>query len=81
VQKEQTNLSIYANYRHTENSFTNSVEKSLNSKIIFNQQLLNRSVNLGSVYETASGNISRQEFIYIETEPGLGLLYMDRLQS
>ena len=72
VQKEQTNLSIYANYRHTENSFTNSVEKSLNSKIIFNQQLLNRSVNLGSVYETASGNISRQEFIYIETEPGLG---------
>jgi len=72
VQKEQTNLSIYANYRHTENSFTNNVEKSLNSKIIFNQQLLNRSVNLGSVYETASGNISRQEFIYIETEPGLG---------
>lgn len=72
IQKKQTNLSVYANYRHTKNTFTDHIEKSLNSKIIFNQQLLNRSINLGSVYETSSGNISRQEYIYVKTEPGLG---------
>ena len=72
VQKEQTNLSVFANYRHTNNRFTNNVEKSLNSKIIFNQQLLNRFINLGSVYETSSGNISRQEYMYVKTEPGFG---------
>ena len=72
VQKEQTSLSVFANYRHTNNRFTNNVEKSLNSKIIFNQQLLNRFINLGSVYETSSGNISRQEYMYVKTEPGFG---------
>ena len=72
MQKEQTNLSVFANYRHTNNRFTNNVEKSLNSKIIFNQQLLNRFINLGSVYETSSGNISRQEYMYVKTEPGFG---------
>jgi hypothetical protein len=72
VQKEQTSLSVFANYRHTKNSFTNNIEKSLNSKINFNQQLLNRFINLGSVYETSSGNIARQEYMYVKTEPGFG---------
>ena len=71
IQNKQTNLSVFANYRLTENKFIND-EKSLNSKIIYNQKLFNNFINLGSVYETSSGNVARQEYIYVKTEPGLG---------
>ncbi|WP_158840570.1 hypothetical protein [Polaribacter sp. L3A8] len=71
IQSKQTNLSIFANYRLTENKFTDN-KKSLNSKVVLNQELFNSFVNLGTVYETSSGNIARQEYIYIKTEPGLG---------
>ena len=71
IQNRQTNLSVFANYRLTDNQFTAN-EKSLNSKIIFNQELFKGFINLGTVYETSSGNIATQEYIYIKTEPGLG---------
>lgn len=71
IENKQANLSVFANYRLTENMFTND-EKSLNSKIIFNQKLFHNFIHLGSVYETSSGNIARQEYIYIKTAPGLG---------
>lgn len=71
VQNKNTNLNVFANYRITENAFTAN-EKSLNSKIIYNQGLFNNFVVLGTVYETSSGNVPRQDYVYIETEPGQG---------
>ncbi|WP_205860224.1 hypothetical protein [Polaribacter sp. 20A6] len=71
IQNKQTNLSVFANYRLTENKFTEN-EKSLNSKVVFNQELFNSFINLGTVYETSSGNVAQQEYIYVKTEPGLG---------
>ncbi|QXP71322.1 hypothetical protein H0I29_04360 [Polaribacter sp. R2A056_3_33] len=71
IQNKQTNLSVFANYRLTENKFTDN-EKSLNSKVVFNQELFNSFINLGTVYETSSGNVAQQEYIYVKTEPGLG---------
>jgi hypothetical protein len=71
LQNKNTNLSVFANYRLTENSFSED-EKSLNSRIILNQQLFNNFVNLNTLYETSSGNVARQEYIYIKTAPGLG---------
>ncbi|QNM85479.1 hypothetical protein H9W90_15025 [Polaribacter pectinis] len=71
IQNKLTNLSLYANYRVTENSFSEN-EKSLNSKVVFNKRLFNDFVNLGTVYETSSGNIARQEYVYVKTEPGFG---------
>jgi hypothetical protein len=71
IQNKNTNLSLYANYRLTENSFAED-QKSLNSRIIFNQQLFNNFVNLNTLYETSSGNVARQEYLYIKTAPGLG---------
>lgn len=71
VQNKNTNLNVFANYRITENAFT-ADEKSLNSKITYNQILFNNFVILGTVYETASGNVPRQDYVYIETEPGQG---------
>ncbi|QOD59523.1 hypothetical protein H9I45_09100 [Polaribacter haliotis] len=71
IQNTSTNLSIFGNYRLTENRFSEN-EKSLNSKIVFNKRLFNNFVFLGTTYETSSGNVARQEYIYIKTEPGLG---------
>ena len=72
IQNKQASLSVFANYRLTENTFTNNSEISLNSKVVYNQKIFNSFINLGTVYETSSGNVSRQEYIYVKTEPGLG---------
>ena len=71
IQSKNTNLSVYANYRLTENNFSED-EKSLNSRFIFNQKLLHNFVNINTLYETSSGNVARQEYMYLKTAPGLG---------
>ena len=71
VQTKRTNLSIYANYRITENNFTEN-EKALNSQLIYNQRFFNNFLTLGTRYETSSGNVAQQDFVYIEVEPGQG---------
>ncbi|PWG06155.1 hypothetical protein [Polaribacter aquimarinus] len=71
IQNKKTNLSLYANYRLTENQFSED-EKTLNSKVVFNQKLFKNFININTVYETSSGNVAQQEYIYVKTEPGLG---------
>ena len=71
IQSKNTNLSVYANYRLTENNFSED-EKALNSRLIFNQKLFHNFVNINTLYETSSGNVARQEYIYLKTAPGLG---------
>lgn len=71
VQHKNATLSVFANYRVTENRFTEN-EKSLNSKVVYNQRLFDNFVSLGTIYETSSGNVARQDYIYVETEPGQG---------
>ena len=71
IKNKNTNLSVYANYRITENNFTNN-EKALNSRVVFNQKLFKNFINLSMVYETSSGNVARQDYVYVQTEPGLG---------
>lgn len=71
IQSKRTRLSVFANYRITQNSFT-ADEKALNSKVIYNQLFFNNFLTLSSLYETSSGNVARQDFVYVETEPGQG---------
>ena len=71
IQTERTNLSLYANYRQTENAFLEN-KKALNSRIIYNQRFFKNFITLGTRYETSSGNVAQQDFIYIEVEPGQG---------
>ncbi len=71
IKSDNTKLSVYANYRTVENvDFENT--KSLNSRIIYNQQLFRKFISLNSVYETVSGSLPQQEFSYIEVEAGQG---------
>ncbi|MDB2385233.1 hypothetical protein N9V96_02045 [Polaribacter sp.] len=71
IQNKNTNLSFYANYRSTRNNFADD-EQSLNSKIILNKKLFNNFVNFATSFESASGNIAQQEYVYVKTEPGQG---------
>jgi hypothetical protein len=71
IKNKKTNLAVYANYRVTKNNFTTD-EKSLNSKLVYNQKLLNDFVNFNIGYETSSGNVARQDYIYVKTEIGQG---------
>ena len=71
IQTERTNLSLFANYRETENAFSEN-QKALNSKIIYNQRFLKNFITLGTSYETSSGNVAQQDFIYVEVEAGQG---------
>jgi hypothetical protein len=71
IQTDRTNLSLYANYRITQNAFLED-EKALNSRVVYNQRFFNNFLTLGTRYETSSGNVARQDFVYIEVEPGQG---------
>ena len=71
IATKKANLSVYANYRITQNNFS-SDKKSLNSKVVYHQKLLNDFVNFKIGYETSSGNIARQDYIYVKTEIGQG---------
>ncbi len=71
IKNKNTNLSVFANYRITENIFSED-KKALNSRIVFNQKLFKNFINLSTVYETSSGNVARQDYVYVQTEPGMG---------
>ncbi|HBI40147.1 MAG TPA: hypothetical protein DDY16_04285 [Tenacibaculum sp.] len=71
IQNKRTNLSVYANFRMTDNEFEKN-EIALNSRVIYNQHFFKNFLTLETLYETTSGNLARQDFVYIETEPGQG---------
>ena len=48
-------------------------ERSLNSRILYNQSLWNGGVHLNTAIETNSGVVPQQEFTYIKTDPGQGV--------
>src|SRR5690554_1760529 len=73
IQNEQTNLSLYANYRVLNNADkTLEDERSLNSRIQFSQRFLRQFFLWNTVYETNSGTLPQQEFTFVEVEPGQG---------
>lgn len=71
INNKTANLNTYINYRKVDNlNYKN--EESLNSKIVYQQQLFNQFLSLNTVYQTLSGNIPQQDYTYIKTEPGQG---------
>ena len=48
-------------------------ERSLNSRILYNQSLFEGGIRLNTVLESNNGVIPQQEFTYVKTEPGQGV--------
>jgi len=71
IKAKNAQLKLYANYRNVNYRSTQNVE-SLNSKILYDQQLFNQFLVWQTDYQNTSGNIPQQDYTYIETEPGQG---------
>jgi len=71
IKNNKANLSIYFNYRNLINEGKEN-EKSINSRIIYNQRFFNNILNIGTVYETNSGNLPQQDFTYLKVDDGKG---------
>ena len=73
VQNTKTDLGIYINYRNLK-SVDSAIEneKSLNSRLTYNQQLFEQIVQSNTIFETNSGSLPQQDFTYVQVEPGQG---------
>ncbi len=74
IQTQYRDLSIYANYRIL--NWTDPLmeqEKTLNSRLVYNDRFWDGLLQTNTVYETSSGSIAQQEYTYIEVEPGRGI--------
>ncbi|NLN26373.1 MAG: hypothetical protein GX163_12170 [Bacteroidetes bacterium] len=88
INSENTQLAAFVNYREikyypieardgflsqTPETDEKPKERSLNSRILYNQSLWNGGVHLNTAIETNSGVVPQQEFTYIKTDPGQGV--------
>lgn len=74
IKTQKSDLTIFANYRnlaYEDKSIEN--ERSLNSRVLYNDRYFGQLIQVSTAYETTSGNIARQEFSYLEVEPGQGV--------
>lgn len=70
----QSQLSIYANYRDLKDEEGgDDDERSLTSRIQYNQRFLKGGIRWNTVLESNSGVIAQQEFTYLKVEPGQGI--------
>ena len=73
INSPKTKLSIHANYRelgYKNDSIEN--EKSLNGRVLYNQNLFNQFINFNTVFEINSGVVPQQDFTYVEVDEGQG---------
>ena len=85
INTENTQLSAFANYRTLkyEPLINDAVdppvieqretERSLNSRIFYNQTLLKGGIRWNTALESNNGVVPQQEFTYVKTEPGQGV--------
>ncbi len=71
-----TQLSVFANYRELKsfnNPTTEATEKSLNSRILYTQNILKNGIRFNTVLEANNGVLPQQEFTYTQVDPGQGI--------
>ncbi|PKA82740.1 hypothetical protein ATE92_0877 [Ulvibacter sp. MAR_2010_11] len=74
VNSENAQLSLFANYRVLKDEDgTDEDEKSLNSRILYNQSVLKGGISFTTAVSTNNGVIPQQEFTYVKVEPGEGI--------
>ncbi|GAA0872592.1 hypothetical protein GCM10009117_17390 [Gangjinia marincola] len=73
IKNKKSSLSAQLNFRDLKYaSDTLDDDLSLNARMLYNQLLANKIINLTTVYETSSGQVPRQDFTYIEVDPTQG---------
>ncbi|PKP26072.1 MAG: hypothetical protein CVU03_05190 [Bacteroidetes bacterium HGW-Bacteroidetes-2] len=73
LNSENTQLSVFANYRTLKDAFSQrEKEQSLNSRILYNQRFFKGGIQWNTTFETNSGVLPQQEFTFVQVEPGQG---------
>tara|TARA_B100000768_G_scaffold181702_1_gene205876 strand:+ start:13793 stop:17230 length:3438 start_codon:yes stop_codon:yes gene_type:complete len=73
VQTQNTNLSLYANYRVFKSTNASTpLQKSINSRLQYSQKIFNNGIFWNTLFETNAGRLPQQDFTYVEVEPGQG---------
>lgn len=73
IQNENSQLSVFANYRVLKDVYgSREDERSLNSRLLYNQRFFNGGIQWNTTFETNSGVLPQQEFTFVEVEPGQG---------
>jgi hypothetical protein len=73
IQKKTSQLNVFANYRRIKFTDTNKEDQGIiNSRLQYNQFFFKQKLNLRTTYETNSGTVARQDFTFVQVEPGQG---------
>jgi hypothetical protein len=73
VQKKSSQFTLFANYRNIRFNNPDIKNRSIvNARLQYNQFLFDQKLNLRTTYETNSGSVARQDFSYVQVEPGQG---------
>ncbi|SDE43695.1 hypothetical protein [Ulvibacter litoralis] len=74
INGKNAQLTLYANYRLLKDEYGDEADDaSLNSRILYNQSLLNGGIRLNTAVETNNGVIPQQEYTYVQVEAGNGV--------
>ncbi len=73
VKSVQSSLQVFANYRRLSSAEAGvDDEVSFNSRVLYAQKLFDNKLMFNTTYETNSGTLPRQDFTYLEVNPGQG---------
>ncbi len=73
VQNESSQLRFFGNFRTIKFNRPNTQDReNVNVRLQYNQFLFNKKLNLRTTYETNSGTVARQDFTFVQVEPGQG---------
>ena len=74
INSPNAQLSLFANYREVDDEVNDeNDEKSLNSRLLYNQSLFNGGIRWTTAIESNNGVIPQQEFTYVQVDQGQGV--------
>jgi len=73
LQSNSAQLNVFVNHRTIKFDRENVDDRTIiNSRIQYNQNLFKQKITFRATYETNSGSVARQDFTYVQVEPGQG---------
>ncbi|OAB80054.1 hypothetical protein [Cochleicola gelatinilyticus] len=74
INSKNSQLMAFANYRVLKDEDgEDENERSLNSRVLYNQSFFNNAIRSNTVLESNNGVIPQQEFTYVQVDPGEGV--------
>ena len=73
VNKPQSQLRFYVNYRIQNQFIDQTTNESVNTRVLHRQSFFKNKFQLSSLLESSGGTYAQQDFTYVEVEPGQGV--------